>query len=543
MIFSRQSRSLSILSSVLLFGVVVLALPGCGKGGSGGGSTSVAGGNILRYPLQTEPTNLDPARVEDGDTIDLIQNIFEGLVKWSDENTIVPNIAEKWDISSDGKVYTFHLHDNVKFHNGRILVAKDFVYSITRPLLPDTKSGTAMTYLNDILGAKDVSDGKTTELKGVKALDDKTLQITLDNRRPYFLGKMTMPTSYAVCKEAIEANGNKLDEKAMIGTGPFKVDSYVSGSVVKLSGFKQYHDGAPILDGIERPIMKDSFTRQTAYESGALDYTDVQRADVDRIQKDPKLSKELKVLPRANVWYLAMSQQAFEPFKKKEVRQAFAYAINKDELIRLVYKGTATRANGIVPPGVPGANEKFQGLDYNVQKAQELMAKAGYPGGKGFPKLTITYRQGYQYVADGVQQIRSDLKKNLGIDVDTKESEWAKMLDDRKKGTLECFHIRWSADYLDPQDFLSMMLRTGVEENKIGYSNPKFDALCDAADVEPNADKRKAMYIEAEKIVVEDAPWVTLFYLPDVELQKPYVTGLRASLFGHLPHTKASVKH
>src|SRR5690242_2112598 len=133
---------------LLLFACAIfpLVLVGCPRSSTGGG-----GGNILRYALQTNPTNLDPGRVEDGDTIDLLQQIFEGLVQWNEQSEVVPNVAEKWDISPDGKVYTFHLKDNVKFHNGRKLVAQDFVYSMTRALAKDTRSATAMTYLNDIV--------------------------------------------------------------------------------------------------------------------------------------------------------------------------------------------------------------------------------------------------------------------------------------------------------------------------------------------------------------------------------------------------------
>jgi oligopeptide transport system substrate-binding protein len=533
----RTYKFRALAASALLLASTAF-LSGCpGRGGGVGG----AGKNILRYALQTPPTNLDPSRVEDGDTIDLLQQVFEGLVQWSEKNEVVPNIAEKWDLSPDGKVYTFHLRTDVKFHNGRKMTASDVEYSFTRSLLPDTKSTTAKSYMIDIVGAEAVLDGKAKKVEGIKVLDDKTIQITIDKSRPYFLGKLTYPTAYVVCKEAIEKNSNKFDETTMVGTGPFKLESYQSGSMVKLAAFADYHGGKPVLDGIERPVKADSFTRQTAYESGDLDYTDVQRADVGRVKDDPKLGPEMKEFKRANVWYLAMNQNAFEPFKKKEVRQAFAYAINKDELIRLVYKGTAARATGIVPPGVPGYDSSYSGLPYDPKKAQALLAAAGYAGGRNFPKLTITYRQGYQYAADGVLAMRNDLKQNLGIEVDTQQMDWAKMLGDRNKGILPCYHIRWSADYLDPQDFLSLMLRTGAEENKIGYSNKEFDALCDQADVEVDPAKRLDLYRKAEKIVVEDAPWVCLFYLPDVELHKPYVKGIRDSLMGHLPHITTSV--
>lgn len=514
--------------------VCVLAIGGCAR-------SSAGGGNVFRYALQSPPTQLDPALVEDGDTIDLLMQIFEGLVQWNEKNEIVPNLAEKWEISPDGRTYTFHLKHNVKFHNGRVMTAADFVYTLTRTLRKSTNSPTAMTYLNDIVGAKELNSGATNTLAGVKALDEHTLQITIDKRKPYFLGKLTYPTAYVVCKEVIEQNGGRFDEKTMIGTGPFKFRSYQPGYRVTLVANPDYHGRKPLLDGIERPILADSTSRQNAYESGSLDLTDVNRAELDRIRRDPALSRQLKEFARANIWYLALNQRAFAPFRDRRVRQAFAHAINKDELIRLALKGTAQRANGIIPPGVPGHDPNFTGLEYNPEKARRLLAAAGYPNGKGFPRLVISFRQGYQEIADAVLAIRNDLQQNLGIDVDARQVEWGQFLKERANGTMPCYHLRWAADYLDPQNFLSLMLHSGSPENTLGYSNPDFDRLCEQADVEPDPQKRMTLYRQAEKVVVEDAPWVCLFYKRDVELHKPYVKGLRDCLMGHLPHVTTTV--
>lgn len=511
---------------------------GCGRRGGANG----AGGNVLRYALQNRPTSLDPAMVEDGDTIDMIQQVFEGPVMWNEKNEVVPNLAEKIDISPDGLTYTFHVKPGVKFHNGRELTAADFEYSLTRALLGETKSPTCQTYLYDIIGAEDVFTDKTRKLVGVKVLDDKTFQITIDKRRPYFLMKLTYPTGFVVCREEVEKNDGRVDEKAMIGTGPFKLESYQLGYQVRLAANTDYHRGRPVLDGIIRPIVEDSNTRQTTYESGQLDYVDVQLAELPRIQADATLGRELKQFDRANIWYLALNQQVFAPFKNKKVRQAFAHAIDKDELMRLALRGMAKRAEGIVPPGVPGHDPDFKGLAYDPAKARQLLAEAGYAGGKNFPRLTISFRQGYNYIEDGALAIRNDLKKNLGIDVAVQRVEWAQFLKQRENGTMPCYHLRWAADYLDPQNFLSVMLRTGAKENTIGYSNPEFDRLCDLADVEPDATKRLELYRQAERIAVDDAAWVTIYHKQDVELHKPYVRGIRESTMGHLPHTTTTVE-
>lgn len=528
-------RNLALLGAAL----VAAAGVGCGSRKSGGGASE----GVFRYALQSRPTTLDPALVEDGDTIDMLQQVFGGLVQWSPTNEIVPNIAKDWDLSADGRTYTFHLRTDVKFHApiSRPVTAQDVVYSITRALLPATKSPTAKSYLYDIVGAADVLEHNAKTLSGLKAIDDHTLALTIDKRKPYFLGKLTYPTAYVVCREAIERNNGVVDEKAMVGTGPFMLKEYRLGYAVSLVANQSYYGGVPKLKGIERPILADSNSRQTRYESGGLDLVDVQRADLPRVKQDPVLSKQLREFARANIWYLALNQKAYAPFKDKRVRQAFAMSIDKDALIKMALQGTATRATNIVPPGVPGRNDAATGLPYDPAKARELLAQAGFAGGKGLPKLTISFRQGYKYIEDCVLSIRGDLKRNLGIEVDVQQIEWAQFLTLRGNGSLPCFFLRWSADYLDPQNFLSLMLRTGSVENAIGYSNPQFDKLCDQADVEPNNATRMKLYAQAEAIALDDAPWAPCFYLRDVELVKPNVRELKDSLMGHQPHLKTEL--
>jgi ABC-type transport system substrate-binding protein len=518
-----------------------LLLAGCP--GRGRPSASGSEPNVLRYALQTRPTRLDPAAVQDGDTIDLIQQIFEGLVQWNEKNEPSPNLAESWEISPDGKVYTFRLKQDVLFHPPyeRKLTAEDFVYSLSRAFWPETNSAVATTYLNDIAGADEMQKGARS-LSGVRAIDERTLQITLVGRRPYFLGKLTYPCAFAVCREAIEKVNGPFDERAMIGTGPFTLAEYRLGYKVTLSANARYHAGKPVLTGIERPIIPDSTARQTRYESGETDITDAQRADLPRIEADPVLKSQLRQFPRAAVWYLGMNPKAFAPFARREVRQAFAHAINKDALIRLALRGIGTRAEGVIPPGIPGHNPSFKGLEYAPEKARALLAKGGYPGGKGFPKLTIKFRTGYKQIEDGVLSIRNDLKQNLGIEVDTQQVEWAQFLTQLNANQVACAHVRWSADYLDPQNFLTVLLRSGSPENNFNYSNPEYDRLCDAADAEADPQKRIALYQQAERIVVDDAPWVCLYFQRDIELHKPYVKGLRESLLGHLPHITTTVR-
>jgi oligopeptide transport system substrate-binding protein len=470
----------------------------------------------------------------------VLLHLYDGLVQWNEKNEVVPNLAESWTISPDGRTYTFKIKPGVKFHNGDPVTAHDFVYSINRALNPKTQSSVAGTYLNDILGAPDVMEGKATTAKGLSAPDDSTLRITLDGPKAYFLSKLTYPTAYVVNRRAIEAGGPRWTEKP-VGTGAFMLEEWVHNSRVRLVANPNYHEGRPRLDAIERPILLDSRTRHSQFENGALHFTDVTMGDYDRDREDPNLKDKLRTFPRPAVFYCSMNQKAFPPFKDKRVRQAFNHAVDKDTLIRVVMRGVPKRADGILPPGIPGYDPNLKGLGYDPPKAKQLLAAAGYPGGKNFPPLTLTFREKQADMRRFAEAMADQLERNLGIRVSLREMEWGSFLDARNKGILPFYYLRWMADYLDPQDFLSIMLHTGSNENGAHYSNPTFDRLCDQADAMTDPAKRLPLYRQAERIVVDDAAWIPLYFQTDVELWDPSVRGVRESLMGHLPHKTTTV--
>lgn len=537
---SRAHPLARTLALAPAFAAALSLLSGCATSTRKGGAEKTASAQVLRYPLLTEPTTMDPARVEDGPTIDVLMHLYDGLVQWNEKNEIVPNLAESWTISPDGRTYTFKIREGVKFHNGDPVTAQDFVYSINRALDPKTQSTVAGTYLNDILGAPDVLAGNAKTAKGVEAVDDRTLQITLDTPKAYFLSKLTYPTAYVVSRRAIEAGGPRWTEKP-VGTGPFMLDQWVHNSNVRLAANPNYHEGRPRLDAIERPVLLDPRTRHSKFENGELHMTDVTMGDYDRDRNDPNLKDKLKIFPRPAVFYASMNQKAFPPFQDARVRQAFNHAVDKDTLIRVVMRDVPKKANGILPPGIPGYDPNLKGLEYDPAKAKKLMAEAGYPGGKNFPTLTLTFREKQADMRRFAEAMADQLEKNLGIQVSLREMEWGSFLEARNNGTLPFYYLRWMADYLDPQDFLSIMLRTGTQENGANYSNPEFDRLVDQADVMTDTEKRLELYRRAERIVVEDAAWIPLYFQTDVELWDPAVQGVRESLMGHLPHKTTTI--
>lgn len=529
----RRFLPVLLITALAVFGTV---LAGCGKGNFSQ-KASEGKENVFRYPIPTKPTTLDPALVQDGDTIDLLQQVYEGLVAWGEDNQVKPNLAESWTVSDDGRIYTFKLKPGVKFHNGREVTAEDFKWSIERACQPSLTTGMAGNYLNDIVGVNEMLAGSAKEVSGIRVVDPQTLEITIDKPRPYFLGKLTYPVSFVVAKESVPADKEITDVKQMVGTGPFKAASYTENQLFVLDAFADYHAGAPKIAKIERPVMTDAAARLNRYRSGELDLLQLERQDVAGLQKDEKLKDQIEFFNRPAVWYIGFNVKEVKEFADPRVRRAIAMAIDRDRIVNEILGGVNQKADTIVPPGVFGHREKATLPGYDVEAAKRLLAEAGFPNGQGFPTLPLTYRAGRPDARLVSEAVANMLQTNLGIKVTPQETEWGAMLEQVNAKKAKFVHMRWSADYLDPQNFLSLMLTTTGNENKLNYSNAEVDRLCAEADVHPDPERRKALYAQAEDILLREGPWVPIYFQRDAELISPRVKGLRESLFGHLPHT------
>ena len=535
------------IGSYLIFGVTGLILVGCSGGKDSGGGFSgrkIEGKTgVFRYAIPTSPTSLDPVIVQDGDTIDIIQQEFEGLVKWGTDNRVQPNLAEKWDISPDGTTYTFHLKKGVKFTNGRVMTAEDFKWCMERACNPKKNSPTAGTYMADIVGVKErLNDksGKVTEVSGIKVIDPNTLEIKIDKARPYFLDKLTYASSFVYAKEALpDPMKDMAKPEEMVGTGPFKLTKFVPDSIVVLSANMDYHDGAPKLSEIQRPVVMDASTRLSKYKTGELDLITLELQDLKSIKDDPKLSADIQYFERPSMYYLGMN---CDVIKDRRVRQAIGMALDRDKIVKDVLGGINRRADSILPPSVKCFREKTNYLPFDIAKAKALMAEAGYPDGKGFPELEFNFRDGRPDVEIVASAIQQQLKQNLGINLKGQKMAWLAYLDKHNSHKMQTFHMRWAADYLDPENFLSTLLASYGNENKINYKNDAYDALCREGDMTMDENKRKELYAKAEDMVLQDAPFIPIYFQRDVELISKKVVGIRNSAFGHLPHTTTAIQ-
>jgi oligopeptide transport system substrate-binding protein len=282
--------------------------------------------------------------------------------------------------------------------------------------------------------------------------------------------------------------------------------------------------------------LTDANTRHSEYLAGQLDIVDESGGEIDSDSQNPSLKDQIHFWPRAATYYVSFGEIAQPIFRNKLVRQAFAYATDKDRIVQEVFAGNRDVAQDILAEGIPGWSKSFQGIPYDPARAQKLLAEAGYPGGKGFPSLSMSYRESNPDLAKTVDLLREMYGQTLGVTITPRQTEWSTMLTQEDNKALPIYHMRWSADYLDPQDFYSLLYHSGADQNNTGYINPVFDSICDQADSDQNSAERAELYRKAARILADDVPMIPLYYQRDPELVKPYVHGLDDSLMGHLPY-------
>ena len=474
----------------------------------------------------SDPPTLDPALATDETSATYIVEIFSGLVTIDRNLNIVPDIAERWEISEDGTVYTFYLRDDVLFHNGKKVTTQDFKYSIERCADPSTLSPVAETYLGDIVGLKERLRGEAEEVKGVKVIDARTLQITIEAPKVYFLAKLTYPTAFVVDQKNVEAGGETWTDRPN-GTGPFKLEKYAFGEELVLVPNDRYYGGPPTVRKVRFLLTGGSM--MTMYENGELDSTPVSIIDIDRVS-DPQnpLSKELVVTPSFSTSYLGFNIYQ-PPFDDVKVRQAFCMAIDTELIADRVFLGMAEPAiDGVVPPGMPGYDKDISSLPYDPQRARELIAESKYGSAENLPEVTLYMSGGGGVVVSPIAALVEMLKENLGVEVSIQLVEDTIFLTEisRRPNIYQLYALGWIADYPDPQNFLEIKFHGQSRDNQTGYSNPQVDALLDEASQERDTAKRMELYRQAEEVIVQDAAWAPLWYGTNHYLIKPYVKNL-----------------
>ncbi|MBT2285382.1 peptide ABC transporter substrate-binding protein [Paenibacillus polymyxa] len=559
----KRKSLLVLLTLILAFGTVLAA---CGSKNEGTGNTdtgSASEGNglakdqILKINLTAEPPTLDPAQAKDSQTNTVLKFLYEGLVRIDENGKEAAGVAKDWTISEDGLKYVFNLNPDAKWSNGDAITAEDFVRSWERALKPETASPYAYQ-LYYIKGAEGYNLSKDETYKGtkvtdfsqvgVKATDEHTLEVTLENPTPYFLGLTAFYTYYPVHASADTNDKFFTDYKNMIVNGPFVMDQFAKGQKIVVKKNDAYHAASDIkLTEINMSLTSSSASELQAYKSGQLDYTGHPNGEIptDQIPSlKAELPNEFKATGIASTYYYQFNVNE-APFNNAKIRKAFAMSIERQLIVDKVTQGGQIPAFGFVPPGIRGENGEFRDEhkdDYfteNVDEAKKLLAEGMKEEGyTTLPAVTLIYNtsDGHAKIALAVADM---WKKNLGVDVKTENQEWKVFLDNRQKQNFQIARSGWSADYSDPYNFLEMWT-TGNTNNDAKFSNEQYDK--DVKDTVKSADPatRMAAFADAEKILIQDEMGVMpIYYYTNVSLTKPYLKGVQLDFSGAIDFTRA----
>lgn len=506
-------------------------------------------GGFLRVNEVENFKSLFPIAIGEVNTYHIGAQVYEGLVKFNTTNlSIQPCIAYKWEVSNDLKTYTFHLRKGVKFHDdpcfpegkGREVTANDFKYCFEKLCSPDPNNQQfQVTFKNRVLGANEFFEGKSKELAGVKVLNDSTLSIELYQPDPTFIQILAMPGCFVFPKEAYEKYGQDMRTKC-VGTGPFYIETIKEGEIILMKKNPHYWakdehgNQLPYLDGIKWTFIKEKKSEILEFKRGNIDL--IYRIPVEifpeimgKLEEAKKRKFEFAVesSPLLSTFYIGFNVQTNPVFKNKDVRLAFNYAIDRDKIANFTIQGEGTAAKyGMVPYYESFEKEGYDyksvgGFTYDPQKAKDLLAKAGYPNGKGFPTITLNVNSGGGdrniLVADVVKKM---LEENLGIKINIQINTFPEHIENTASGKSDFFRYAWVADYPDPESFLILFYGKNVPSslqeksyvNMFRYINPKFDSIFEASKKIADTKERMKTLALAEKEVISDPPFIPIFY-------------------------------
>lgn len=448
-----------------------------------------------------EPDSYDPAKWP-GSADSLIGDIFSGLVRLDTSLQPIPDLAYDWDISKDGTVYTFYLHEDAQFHDGRPFTAEDVVFSWEHALDPETESFTAVTYLGDIVGVEEYANGEADSIAGVKIIDDYTLEVTLDAAKVYFLSKLSYPVSWIVDRNTIDDIDDNDGE--INGTGPFRVVRHDENAILILERNPVYYLHPVSLEYVVYTYLPAPSMQ--LYETGDIDIVGIDRDFLDRAEDpgDP-LYGNVHEASQLCTDYLVFNSSK-PPFDDPAVRRAFAQAIDRDQYNEVFLDGEGILANGLFPPGLPGYNPDVRPLGYDIDAALQALEDSTYGSADALPPISLTTTTVggdiSQSTAFFIEAWQDGLGVSVGIDAVDSESIREALYDGEYANMV---FWGWCADYADPENFADLLFHSSREQNIGMYSNSDVDALLEQARSIESVEERMALYQEIEQMLVDDA--------------------------------------
>ena len=458
-------------------------------------------GGTLKVGLQADPAQLDPALTSLTAAWHIIEHVYESLLSYDAGLNPVPQLAETYEISPDGTVYTFNLRQGVTWHNGRPFVAADVKYSVERILDPTLESPNQASY---------------SSVSTVEAPDDATVVFTLKTADASFLSKLMGNAGYIMAQEEVEKTGDL--NQNMVGTGPFKFVDYTPNTEVNLVKNDAYWDaGKPYLDGIQFLIASEDTSRTTALTSGTVDFIEYAPVkDLPIFEGDDSI--EIAGDQNTNIRYLGINVTR-DPLNILEVRQAIAKVVDRGPIIDSAVFGAGTATASIFPPTFwAGGEYPIEAQD--IEGAKALLATAGFPDGFS---TTISSWQAYSFLSNAAVVFQEQLKQ-VGIEAELNLQENATYLADYFSGNFD-LSVTGTSGYIDPNDVIQGNFGTGESNNGTQYSNPEVDTLIADGMAAIDQTERAAIYNQIQAILLQDVPWVNLFVANQYEALKTYVKG------------------
>jgi oligopeptide transport system substrate-binding protein len=476
---------------VCLFVIPFILLLSCTK-------KSTEGLNVFRYPIESEPTTLDWSVMEDHIDFDVLSNVHYGLARYDRQLNVIPSLAEKWEISPDGKTYSFFLRDS-KWSDGVPVRAQDFVYSWLRILEPKRSSPYAYV-LFDVENAEQFNHGKISDpaLIGISAPDDKTFQVKLKHPASFFIHIAAFQLTFPMRQDIVDAHPNDFTEPNFIRTtGPYRITHWTHNLKITLETNPYFFGEKPKIPKVEYLIVREESTGLNMFDRGEIDVVNrLPSFDHEALKKRP----EYKCLPNLRMNYYGFINDR-APFNKVLVRRAFNHALDRTKLIQKV-KSNKLPAQYWIPEGML-AHDATVGLRFDPKLAKKELSEAGYPEGKEFPKITLFYDTNgtNKNVAEAVVESWKTILNIPNIEMHGQDIKGH--ITEIRKGIPNIFRLGWGADYPDPQSFMDLF-KSNSGNNHLRWGNKKYDSLVDKADVVLNTQERVALYENAQRLLLED---------------------------------------